>query len=136
MDSRDKSDMARWLEKYPPGPRQAGARPREDNEEEHLSVRAARERRLLRTLEPQRVLDLHGTRVEEAVQKTTGFLKKSKELGLKKVLIIHGKGHHSRHPPVLAKRIQQLVQALPVAGEWGTASRRLGGSGAIWVLLR
>jgi DNA-nicking Smr family endonuclease len=91
----------------------------------------------LKRLKPQRTLDLHGYTAEEASAAVDAFLKESSESGVQKVLIIHGKGYHSQQGvPVLRKVVYHCLDASPYAGERGIPERNLGGSGAVWVLLK
>ena len=93
-------------------------------------------RRQLREMPHQREIDLHGFKAREAVEKLACFISACKKENLKKILIIHGKGNHSSSGPVLQKIILQYIQQCPLAGEYGFASRALGGRGALWVILR
>lgn len=119
--------MAEWLERYPPEKVEPPASPDPDPIE--------RSRRL-RQMHPQEALDLHGLAVREAVQATERFLGACASRGLEKVLIIHGKGNHSRGEPVLGRAIRQCLERHPLAGAFGKADRMSGGRGALWVFLR
>jgi DNA-nicking Smr family endonuclease len=125
--------MESWLEKYSPGEH---IREKREANEAHRNVVAAERRRRLRALRPQRQLDLHGLSVSEAAERLDTFLRECHKDGLKKVLIIHGKGKHSKKEPVLARAIRGYVQKSPYAGEHGAAGKNFGGNGAIWVILR
>ena len=87
-------------------------------------------------MKSQRTLDLHGMRVKDACKAVDRFLSECKKDGIKKVLIIHGKGKHSRERYILAKRIKEHIQKNPITGECGIAEKGSGGSGALWVLIR
>lgn len=108
------------------------------NEKElHQNNEIPGEKRTIRLkMKPQRTLDLHGMRIKEACKAVDQFLSGCKKDGITKVLIIHGKGKHSRERYVLAKRIKEYIQKNPLTGECGTAEKGLGGSGALWVLIR
>lgn len=93
-------------------------------------------RNYLRSLKPQAELDLHGLTRREVLEKVDDFLKSSKTAGYKKVLIIHGKGNHSPSGPKLSGIVKEYLQNSPLAGEIGTPARELGGSGALWVILK
>ena len=125
------SDMGKWIDQYPP--RKNG---KDEVEEVRKNVAAAERRRRLRTLKPQRQIDLHGLTASEAVERVDRFLQDSRRDGLRKVLIIHGKGKHSKTEPVLARAIRTYIQRSPHTGEFGTPTKDYGGSGAVWVILR
>lgn len=117
-----------WLERHPPSP-EAG---REDGAGPSAAERAAE----LRRLRPQAELDLHGLRAEEVEPALERFVSASRRQGLRKVLIIHGKGRHSQGEPVLHRLVRRYLERSPHAGAFGEADRTLGGSGAVWVVLR
>lgn len=120
--------MEEWLQKYPPTDKD------KDRDSPQRSSPIAK-RKLLKQ-SSQRSLDLHGFTAAEAEREVLDFLKTSKKMGLRKVLIIHGKGYHSEGQPVLKKEVLRLLEKSSVAGEFGTADRKEGGSGAVWVLLK
>ena len=119
--------MDEWLEKYPP----------KEMKDDSVSRRTQLVSRKKLLKQPaQKSLDLHGFTAEEANAAVEDFLKTSKSLGLKKVLIIHGKGYHSQGKPVLKGEVIKILERSPIAGEFGAAGRNEGGSGAVWVLLK
>ncbi len=82
------------------------------------------------------VLDLHGLTASAALEALTRFFQDASARGLAKVLVIHGKGHHSEGEPVLRKTVLKFLETSPSAGRHGTANRRQGGRGAVWVMVR
>jgi DNA-nicking Smr family endonuclease len=97
----------------------------------------SREARRLSALKPQAVLDLHGMSAEAAESAIADFIASSSRSGLEKVLVIHGKGLHSEGgKPVLKKAARKVLEAHPLAGRIGEASRAEGGSGALWVIVK
>lgn len=82
------------------------------------------------------VLDLHGLSAAAAEEALSLFFRDAATRGLAKVLVIHGKGHHSEGEPVLIKTVRDFLETSPLAGRHGTADRRQGGSGAVWVMVR
>lgn len=97
--------------------------------------REARDRRLA-ALAPQASLDLHGMGAQEAEAALLAFLEDSGRRGLEKVIVVHGKGNHSKDEPVLGRVARRALEKSPWAGRSGVAGRAEGGSGALWVLLR
>ena len=89
-----------------------------------------------RYLPVEDVLDLHGMTVQQAEAVTSAFLKQSKQGGMKKVLIIHGKGNHSAQGGVLKNWLLRFLDEQPCAGARGTGRKEHGGSGALWVVLK
>jgi DNA-nicking Smr family endonuclease len=90
----------------------------------------------LRRISPQASLDLHGMRGAEAVPAIARFLAESARQGLEKVLIIHGKGIHSAENHVMTDLVRRTLESEILAGSFGKAEKRWGGSGATWVVVR
>ncbi|NBC28482.1 MAG: hypothetical protein GVY29_00645 [Spirochaetes bacterium] len=84
----------------------------------------------------QDTLDLHGMTRAEAEARTESFIQDASHRGLGKVLVIYGKGLHSRDGAVLRSSIHRMLQDHPLTGAMGTPDRRDGGSGAVWVVIR
>lgn len=79
----------------------------------------------------QASLDLHGQTLAQARQALDRFLKAAANQGLRKVLIIHGKGEG-----VLQVGVRQYLEGHPLAGKRTVARRHEGGSGALLVMVR
>jgi DNA-nicking Smr family endonuclease len=75
--------------------------------------------------------DLHGQTAEEARRTVDRFLKECAGRGLRKVLIIHGKGSG-----VLHKAVTGYLEGHPLAGQRESAPQAEGGRGALIVYLR
>ena len=90
----------------------------------------------LKKMQPQDELDLHGCTAAEALIELEVFIKASKKRGLKKVLIVHGKGKHSQKGPVLKETVNTFLRRCSNTGMTGTPDRSLGGTGAVWVIIR
>lgn len=91
----------------------------------------------LKKMRSQDVLDLHGLTSEEATRVTHQFLTDAHNRGLYKVMIIHGKGHHSKEGRGVLKRVvYQCLESSPHAGEHGIPEQADGGSGAVWVVIK
>lgn len=85
-------------------------------------------------------IDLHGLTRQEAEIKVRDFLLKSYALGLRCVLVVHGRGLNSRdHIPILKKRVPVWLtrgEVRKIVLAFSTARPYDGGTGAIYVLLR
>ena len=108
-----------WVDAYPP-------EETDTRDEEHRNADAARRRLALRNMDPQRSLDLHGLTRKEAFERVDAFIDECRTEGLTKVLVIHGKGLHSKGRPVLGKEIRLHVSLKPFTGEVGTAAKQWG----------
>ncbi len=135
-------DMEELLSRYPPkGPKDAG-RPPGDVESPGPDPQRAHQRRGNNeksnhgNQEPQASLDLHGMNSREAEQALENFVLDCRRRGLRKVLIVHGKGHHSQGEPVLQGVVRRYLEKSPYTGAFGPADRRHGGRGATWVAVR
>ncbi|MCF7945951.1 MAG: Smr/MutS family protein [Spirochaetia bacterium] len=135
--NRDISRSDDWtahLDKYAPS--DDVIKQKEEDEHSRLGHKANVGKKAAKDLLPQRVLDLHGMVSDTAHKTTMNFLKQASRDGLKKVLIIHGKGNHSQEEPVLKRVVKTCIDVSPHAGLSGTPGRALGGSGATWVLIK
>ena len=81
-------------------------------------------------------IDLHGLTVAEAETQLHNFFIKARKNGFKKVLIIHGKGIHSKEEPKLKKAVMDFIEHTPAAGKHGVPGASEGGSGAVWVAIK
>ena len=88
----------------------------------------------------QDYVDLHGLTKQEAEIRIRDFLLQSQRLGLRCVLVVHGRGLNSEnHIPVLKERLPAWLSRGPVKKlvlAFSTARPYDGGTGAIYVLLR
>ncbi|MDR2619345.1 MAG: Smr/MutS family protein [Treponema sp.] len=109
-----------------------------DKDTENITDETAaweRRRRLLRK-QPDAEVDLHGLTQEEAWETLEHFFCLSRERGVEKLLVIHGKGNHSKGDGVLKEITRKFIENCPFAGESGHNSGASGGQGATWVLLK
>ncbi len=85
-------------------------------------------------------IDLHGLTRQEAEVRVKEFLLRSYGLGLRCVLVVHGRGLNSRdHIPVLKERVPVWLtrgEIRKIVLAFSTARSYDGGTGAIYVLLR
>ncbi len=130
ISSNVESIMEEWLDVHPALEKTDSSESRDKKRE------AALRRKRLREMAPEAEIDLHGFTVSEAVPALDLFIKECKQKGMKKILIIHGKGNHSRGEPILKKEVRSFIEKCPSAGEYGVPDRYSGGSGALWVVLR
>ncbi|MCD6561774.1 MAG: Smr/MutS family protein [Deltaproteobacteria bacterium] len=88
----------------------------------------------------QDYLDLHGLVKQEAESRIRDFLLQNHRLGLRCVLVVHGRGLNSEnHIPVLKKLLPVWLNRGPVKKivlAFSTARSYDGGTGAIYILLR
>lgn len=88
----------------------------------------------------QEHLDLHGLTREEAEAELRGFLVRCYRLGLRCVLVVHGRGLNSEnHMPVLKELLPVWLKRGPVKQivlAFSTAKPYDGGTGAIYILLK
>lgn len=123
-------EWAKWLDKYPPS---LGAKDEEPND---AVLRKFEQNLTRRRLPIDDELDLHGCTVEEATTRTHRFVETSRSHGLRKVLIIHGKGNHNNGVSLLRAPVRSLLSSHPGVEEIGTPGRNNGGDGAVWAILR
>jgi DNA-nicking Smr family endonuclease len=85
-------------------------------------------------------VDLHGLTREEAKRAVEAFLRSSRSAGKRCVLVVHGRGLHSKdHLPVLKDALRTWLSTARFARHvlaFATARPVDGGAGAIYVLLR
>jgi DNA-nicking Smr family endonuclease len=82
------------------------------------------------------VLDLHGLSRDAAVASLREFLGSAVADGLRKVLVIHGKGLHSDDGRgVLSDAVREVLSKNRNVAAWGQAAGKQGGRGASWVWL-
>ena len=91
-------------------------------------------RPLLWKKRPDAKMDIHGLTQDEAWNALEQFFADARRQGLKKILVIHGKGIHSQGEAVLKRITRNFIERCPFAGESG--QDKTGGSGATWVLLK
>jgi len=101
----------------------------EEYEQEQHSVSAKK-------LPVEGTLDLHGLTASEAESRLNIFFAKARRAGWRKVIIIHGKGIHSKEEPVLKKVVMDFIEKSPAAGAHGIPGAVDGGSGAVWVAIK
>jgi len=124
--------MNRWLD-------QNEVKPKEKDIEIDISEEVkqkARQRKRLLEMAPEEQLDLHSFTLEDARTMLDQFIRNCASRGVKKVLVIHGKGLHSENGGILQQEVRKYIEKSPLCGEFGYADKRGGGKGALWVILR
>jgi len=82
------------------------------------------------------VLDLHGQTAAEAVANVKKFID-SRRNRHRCVSIVHGRGLHSKgNVSVLKTRVREYLRRHPAVLAYADAPRKVGGNGAVYVLLR
>jgi DNA-nicking Smr family endonuclease len=91
----------------------------------------------LKQLRPEDRIDLHQMTRDEAWSALESFVTSCVRRGLRKVLIIHGKGEHSHgSDPVLGPMVKSFIEQDQRLGLSGHPDRNHGGNGATWVIIR
>lgn len=84
-------------------------------------------------------LDLHRMTVAIARRELFAFVEQCHELGLRSVLLIHGKGERKverERSAVLKGYVHVWLQEIPIVQAYHSAQPQHGGTGAVYVLLR
>ena len=110
---------------------QYGDKDAADDEENPADARSR-----LKRMAPEAEIDLHGMVTDEALDALGKFLREASFRGLRKVLVIHGKGNHSKKEAVLPDIVKGFLQESKYAGEIGIPDRYAGGKGATWVIIK
>ena len=84
-------------------------------------------------------IDLHGLTRDEAWERLDNFIGDCCRRGIEKVLIVHGKGHHSKERTdvsVLSSMVRTFVELDRRLGASGHPDKKLGGNGATWAIIK
>ncbi len=128
---KNSPSMDDLLEMYPPD------RNMQHWKEEQDRIIIHTEKKRLARMEPQDSLDLHGLTSREAIEELQKFLESSRRRGLKKVLVVHGRGLHSPEGrSVLRPLVKNYLEESPLVRDFGKAKGEIGGGGASWILIR
>jgi DNA-nicking Smr family endonuclease len=116
-----------------------------DSDEYVEGIAEGLDRRILKRLRGgeyavQAHLDLHGRTREEARDAVARFLIESRRVGRRCVLMVHGRGNHSKDQiPVLKQAVRSWLERGQISRlvlAFTTARPHDGGAGAMYVLLR
>ncbi|MBR4374602.1 MAG: Smr/MutS family protein [Treponema sp.] len=122
--------MELWLRRY-------GTVDKDAEAAEFAEKSKMENREYLRTMAPEARIDLHGLTRDEAWTRLEGFVADSIRRGLKKILIVHGKGNHTHgSDPVLGPMVRTFIEQNKNLGTSGHPDRALGGTGATWVIIK
>lgn len=122
--------MELWLRRY-------GTVDKDKENADYAEKTKLESREYLRTMAPEAKIDLHGLTQSEAEERLEFFVSDCKRRGLKKILIVHGKGNHSHgSDPVLGPLVKRFIEHDKRLGTSGHPDRYLGGTGATWVILK
>ena len=83
----------------------------------------------------EKILDLHGMTTVEAEEAIDHLLQQALHQGVRTILIIHGKGHHS-DTPILKNKVNHWLRAMPAVLAFCSATTSHGNRGAIYILLK
>jgi len=129
-DAEEKHPMETLLKHYSPNKEVVGSKSEPGPQINKVS------REKMKRRKADLVLDLHGMTAEEARMALNRFIRRSYSTGARKILIIHGKGNHTRGEAVLKPLVRSILELSPYIGDTGTPERRDGGSGATWAVVR
>ncbi|NLZ76867.1 MAG: DNA mismatch repair protein MutS [Spirochaetales bacterium] len=92
---------------------------------------------VLRTMQPEVTLDLHGMTVGEAELEAKAFLATAAEHRIRKLAFIVGKGlHNDVGYSLIREEVERILRLSRSVREFFTPPARYGGSGVIWVILK
>ena len=91
--------------------------------------------------EPEARLNLHRMTVKQAREELLGFVEQASELGLRTVIVVHGKGENTnaegrRQASIIKGFVNRWLVELDAVQAYHSAQPRHGGTGAAYVLLR
>ncbi len=130
-NSKEINPMEMWLRRY-------GTVDKDKIAEEAEYTNREKDRSYLINMRPEARLDLHGLHQDEAYERLDNFIADCKRRGIKKVMIIHGKGNHTTGTdPVLGELVRHFIERDKRCGMSGHPKTRAeGGNGATWVILK
>ncbi|MFW5694161.1 MAG: Smr/MutS family protein [Alkalispirochaeta sp.] len=118
--------MDRLLDRYPPPP---------DLDKDDFADQAY-DHVAPRKLPVEREIDLHGLTGVDATGQLETFIAQAARDGIRKVLIVHGKGSSPGSEGVLKALVRRYLEASPMVGATGHPGVELGGAGATWAVIR
>ena len=123
--------MEVWLNRY-------GTVDKDKIAEETVERTKQQDREYVLNMKPEAYLDLHGLHQDEARIRLDSFISDCKRRGLRKVMIIHGKGIHTHGTdPVLGELVRRFIESDSRCGTSGHPKNKSdGGTGATWIILK
>lgn len=122
--------MELWLRRY-------GTVDKDKMIEETEQRQKQSDRNHLREMRIEARIDLHGLRQDEAEFKLNSFVSDCQRKGIRKILIVHGKGIHTTgSDPVLGELVRKFIERDKRLGMSGHPDRNMGGNGATWVIIK
>ena len=123
--------MEYWLNRY-------GTVDKDKIAEENVERTKQQDREYVLNMKPEAYLDLHGLHQDEARMRLDSFITDCKSRGLRKVMIIHGKGIHTHGTdPVLGEVVRRFIESDKRCGTSGHPKNKAdGGTGATWIILK
>lgn len=130
-NSKEINPMELWLRRY-------GTIDKDKLAKEQYERTKEQDRNYILNMKPEARLDLHGLHQDEARVKLDSFITDCCRKGLRKVIIIHGKGIHTTGTdPVLGELVRKFIEHDKRCGSSGhPKTKQEGGSGATWVILK
>lgn len=123
--------LENWLDKY-------GTVDKDQIAEHSKHVQKLDEKKYIQNMKCEATLDLHGLHQDEAEHALENFINECIRKNLRKVLIIHGKGIHTKGTdPVLKETVRRFIEYNRHCGASGhPKSNAEGGNGATWIILK
>ena len=129
-NSRRANPMDVWLNRY-------GTVDKDRIQDEAREKEKLHDINYLKEMKIQATVDLHQLTRDEAWTRLEGFVTECVRRGLKKIMIIHGKGNHSHgSDSVLGPMVRTFIEQDKRLGLSGHLDRNNGGNGATWVIIR
>ncbi|MCQ2592283.1 MAG: Smr/MutS family protein [Treponema sp.] len=130
-NEKEINPMELWLRRY-------GTVDKDKLAEENYERTKEMDRNYLINMRPEARIDLHGLHKDEAEARLNLFIADCKLKGLKKVMIIHGKGNHTTGTdPVLGELVRKFIERDNRCGMSGHPKNKIeGGTGATWVIIK
>lgn len=131
QNERKVNPMEQWLRIY-------GTVDKDRIAEEQERNTNFQDRNYLINMKPEARLDLHGLRQDEAYERLNYFIGDCIRRGIRKVIVIHGKGIHTTGTdPVLGELVRRFIESDKRCGTSGHPKNKVeGGTGATWILLK
>lgn len=122
--------MELWLRRY-------GTVDKDKMQEETEERLKHTDRNYLREMKIGARIDLHGLHQDEAEMRLNSFVSDCQRRGIRKILIVHGKGIHTTgSDPVLGELVRKFIEHDKRLGLSGHPDRTMGGNGATWVIIK